>query len=129
MKVYDYHDYDGDLWGDVKLTKEAIRARANLLLYTLLVSTPFIALTALGAYLCGLMPHEVTGISCYQAMLTTIFFFDTLRNTAHACFEEARANRLVTYRQGIPVVDPAYPHHRLARLSFAIGGSDPQSWR
>lgn len=128
MKAYDCKNYDVDLRGDVKVTKEAIRARADLLLYTLLVSLPFIALTALGAYLCGLSPHEVTGVSCYNAMLTALFFFDTLRNAAHACFEEARAERRVTYRRGIPVVDPAYPHHRLASLSFAIGGNDPQSW-
>lgn len=128
MKAYDYKNCDADLWGDVKFTKEAIRARANLLLYTLLTSLPFIALTALGAYLCGLRPHEVTGVSCYNAMLSALFFFDTLRNTAHACFEEARAERLVTYRRGIPVVDPAYPHCRLARLSFAIGGNDQRSW-
>ena len=115
MSGCNYDDYDLDLWGDVRHTKEGIRARATLLLYTLLVSTPFIVLAAAGAFLCGLMPHEVTGVSCYNAMITTIFFFDTLRNTAHACFDEAKAERLVTYRQGIPFVDPSYPHHRLAR--------------
>lgn len=126
MHGYDRDDYDIDLWGDVRHTKEAIRARAALLLYTLLVSAPFIALVVLGACFSGLQPHEVTGVSCYNAMLTTIFVFDTLRNAAHACFDEALAERLVTYRQGIPVVDPAYRHHRLARLSFAIDGRDPQ---
>ncbi len=122
----DHDDYDVDLWGDVQLRKEAIRARATLLLYTLLTSLPFIAFAAAGAFLCGFMPHEVTGVSCYNAMLTTLFFFDTLRNAAHACFDEARAERFVTYRQGIPVVNPAYPHYRLARLSFAIGRRCPQ---
>ncbi len=125
MRGYDYDDYDVDLWGDVRHTKEAIRARAILLLYTLLVSAPFIALTVAGARLCGLSPHEVTGVSCYNAMLTTLFVFDTLRNAAHDCFEEARAERLVTYQQGIPVIDPAFRHYRLARLSFAIGGHAP----
>ncbi len=125
MYGYDDNDYDADLWGDVRHTKEAIRARAALLLYTLLVSAPFIALTVAGACLCGLRPHEVTGVSCYNAMLTTLFVFDTLRNAAHACFEEARAARLVTYRQGIPIVDPAFRHYRLARLSFAVEGRDP----
>ncbi len=126
MRGYDYDDYDIDLWGDVRHTKEAIRARATLLLYTILVSAPFIALVIVGACLCGLQSNEVTGVSCYNAMLTVLFVFDTLRNAAHACFEEALAERLVIYRQGIPVVDPAYRHHRLARLSFAVYGRDPQ---
>jgi hypothetical protein len=126
MHGYDYDDFDVDLWGDVRHTKEAVRARATLLLYTLLISAPFIVLVFVGACICGLRPHEVTGVSCYNAMLTTLFVFDTLRNAAHACFEEARAERLVTYRQGIPVVDPAFRHHRFARLAFAVGGRDPQ---
>ena len=125
MHRNDYDDFDRDLWGDVRHTKEAIRARATLLLYTLLISTPFIVIVVAGTSICGLMPHEVTGVSCYNAMLTTLFVFDTLRNAAHACFEEARAEHLVTYCQGIPVVDPAFRHHRLARLSFAVEGRDP----
>lgn len=129
MHGYTYDERDMELWGDVQFTKEAIRARATHLLYTLLISVPFIALSAAGAYLCGLRPHEVMGVACYNAMLTTLFFFDTLRNAAHACFDEAQAERLVTYRKGIPVVDPAYPHHRFARLSFAIGGRDTQIWK
>jgi hypothetical protein len=115
------HDED-DPWADVRLTKEAIRARATLIQYTLFVSAPFVALIAISTHLYGFMPHEVTGVSCYNAMVTSIFFFDTLRNTAHACFDEARGQGLVRVQRGIPVVDPAYPHHRLASLSFAIGG-------
>ncbi len=121
MRDHDYDDYE-DHWAGVRLTKEAIRARATLLLYTVLASAPFIALVAVGAFAGGLMPHEVTGFACYHAMLSTLFFFDTIRNAAHDCFDQARAEGLVTIREGIPVVDPAYPHRRLARLSFAIGG-------
>jgi len=125
MRDHDYddcYDYDEDPWAGVRLTREAIRARATLILYAVLVSAPFIVLVAAGALLCGLMPHEVAGFACYNAMLSTIFFFDTLRNAAHDCFDQARAEGLVRTRNGIPAVDPAYPHHRLARLSFAIGG-------
>ena len=123
MREHDHYEYgEGDPWEGVQLTKEAIRARATLILYTALVSAPFVALLAYGAFSCGLKPHEVLGVSCYNAMVSTIFFFDTLRNAAHECFEEAQANRLVTRRQGIPMIDPTYPHRRLARLSFAIGG-------
>lgn len=111
-------------WEDVRHTREAIRARARLVLYTVLVSLPFVALVAAGGVLCGLRPHEVTGVSCYNAMVTTLFFFDILRNAAHACFEEAREKRLVKVRDGIPVVDPAYPHRRLAALAFAVGGRE-----
>lgn len=124
MRDHDYDDYD-DPWASVRLTKEAIRARATLILYTLLTSAPFIALVAVGAMAVGLMPHEVTGFTCYYAMLSTLFFFDTIRNAAHDCFDHARAEGFVTISKGIPVVDPACPHRRLARLSFAIGGRNP----
>jgi hypothetical protein len=116
----DFYDYE-EYWGYLRNTKQAIRARATLLLYTVLFSLPFIALTAVGSYLCGLQPHEITGITCYNTMLTSVFIFDTLRNAAHACFDEALAEGLVSGREGIPEVAPAYPHHWLARLSFAIG--------
>ncbi len=125
MHGNDYDEFDIDLWGDVRHRKEAVRARATFLFYTLLITAPFIVLVAASACICGLQPHEVTGVSCYNAMLTTLFVFDTLRNAAHACFEEAQAERLVTYRQGIPVVDPAFRHRRFARLAFALGGRDP----
>ncbi len=124
MNGNDYDEFDIDLWGDVRHRKEAVRARATFLFYTLLISAPFIVLVAASASICGLRPHEVAGISCYNAMLTTLYVFETLRNAAHGCFEEARAERLVTYHQGIPIVDPAFRHHRLARLAFAIGGRD-----
>lgn len=120
--------YDDGDWRDVRHTREAIRARAALVFYTVLVALPFVVLVAVGGFLCGLKPHEVTGVSCYNAMVTTLFFFDILRNAAHACFEEARERRLVKYRDGIPVVDPAYPHRRLAALAFAVGGRDPREW-
>jgi hypothetical protein len=125
MREHDYYDSDdGDPWEGVRLTKEAIRARATLVWYAALLSAPFIALVALGGLSCGLQPHEVLGISCYNTMLTTIFLFDTIRNAAHACFDQAQADGLVTCSAGIPIVDPAYPHRRLARLSFAIGGRE-----
>jgi len=114
-------DHD-DPWREVRHTKEAVRARAILLVYTAVVSLPFICLTAAGAHLCGMEPHEVIGLSCYNAMVTSLFFFDTLRNSAHACFDEAMAAGLVACRDGIPSVDAAYPNRRIARLSFAIGG-------
>lgn len=126
MRDRDDFDYDEDPWAGVRLTKEAIRARATLILYAVLMSTPYIALVAAGAVAGGLMPHEVTGIACYHALLSTIFCFDTIRNAAHDCFDQARAEGLVHISGGIPVVDPAYPHRRLARLSFAIGGRGPQ---
>lgn len=126
MRDHDCYDYDEDPWGDARLTKEAIRARATLILYAVLVSAPFIALVAAGAILWGLMPHEVTGFACYHAMISTLFFFDTIRNAAHDCFDQALAEGLVCTRDGIPVIDPAYPHRRLARLSFAIGGRGPR---
>lgn len=127
MRKRDSHPYDEeDPWEAVRLTKEAIRARATLIVYTALLSAPFVALVAYGAFICGLKPHEVLGVSCYKAMISTIFFFDTLRNAAHHCFEEAQADGLVTCRNGIPLVDPTYPHRRLARLSFAIGARGPQ---
>lgn len=123
VRERDYHQYEvEDPWEQLRLTKEAIRARATLLLFSVLVSAPFVALVAVGCTLCGLMPHEVLGISCYNAMVSTLFFFDTLRNAAHECFDEAQAKGLVDLHQGFPVIDPAYPHRRLARLSFAIGG-------
>lgn len=122
MPAFDPYDYHDDPWAEVRHTKEAIRARADLLCYTLAISTPFVVFIAVAAYLFGFEAHEVTGITCYNAMVTSIFFFDTLRNTAHDCFEEAQAESMVTYRDGIPVVDPAYPHRRLAQLAFAIGG-------
>ena len=126
MRDHDYNEYDEDPWAGVRLTKEAIRARATLILYAVLVSAPFIVLVAAGAIFWGLMPHEVTGFACYHAMLSTLFFFDTLRNAAHDCFEKARAEGLVINREGIPIIDPAYPHRRLARLAFAIGGRGPR---
>lgn len=122
MRNHDCHEYDEDPWEGVQLTKEAIRARATLILYTVLVSVPFIALVALGGVFCGLRPHEVTGVACYNTMLSTLFFFDTLRNAAHNCFDEAQAEGLVCLSDGIPIVAAHYPHRRLARLSFAIGG-------
>jgi hypothetical protein len=119
----DYCEYDEvDPWEGVQLTKEAIGARVTLILYTALVSVPFVVLVACGAFICGLQPHEVLGVSCYNAMVSTIFFFDTLRNAAHDCFDKAQANGLVTCSKGIPIIDPTCPHRRLARLSFAIGG-------
>lgn len=119
----DYFGYDEeDPWEGVRLSKEAIRARATLIFYTALVSSPFVALVALGAYISGLMSHEVLGVACYNAMISAIFFFDTLRNAAHDCFERAQAEGLVTCKKGIPIIDPAYPHRRLARLAFAIRG-------
>lgn len=121
MPAYDPYNYD-DPWAEVRHTREAIRARADLLCYTLAISAPFVALIAVAAYLCGLEAHEITGVTCYNAMVTCIFFFDTIRNASHACFDEAMAESLVTYREGVPVIDAAYPHRRLAGLSFAIGG-------
>ncbi|QXE90471.1 hypothetical protein [Geomonas subterranea] len=123
MRERDYYQYDEeDPWEGVRLTKEAIRARATLIFYTALVSAPYVALVALGGHLSGLMYHEVLGVACYNAMISAIFFFDTLRNAAHDCFERAQAEGLVTCREGIPVIDPSYPHRRLARLAFAIRG-------
>lgn len=123
VRERDYYDYDEeDPWAAVRLTKEAIRARATLILYTALVSAPFVAFVALCAIALGLKPHEVVGVSCYKAMITTIFFFDTLRNAAHDCFDRAQASGFVTCRKGIPIIDPTCPNRRLARLSFAIGG-------
>ena len=123
MRKPNYHEYDEvDPWEGVQLTKQAIGARATLILYTALVSAPFVVLVAYGGFICGLKPHEVLGLSCYNTMISTIFFFDTLRNAAHECFDKAQADGLVTCSQGIPIVDPTYPHRRLARLSFAVGG-------
>lgn len=123
MRERDYYHYDEeDPWEGVRLTKEAIRARATLIYYTALVSAPYVALVALGGYLSGLMSHEVLGVACYNAMISSIFFFDTLRNAAHDCFERAQEEGLVTCKEGIPIVDPRYPHRRLARLAFAIRG-------
>jgi hypothetical protein len=123
VRERDYCDYDEDVpWAGVQLTKEAIRARSTLIFYTAIVSVPFVALVAFSLYLTGYRTHEVLGISCYNAMISTVFFFDTLRNAARECFDEAQTSGLVTCREGIPVIDPAYPHRRLARLSFAIGG-------
>jgi hypothetical protein len=123
MREHDNFAYDEeDPWEEVRLTKEAIRARATLIFYSALVSAPFVALVASGGLLCGLQTHEVLGISCYNTMLSTLFFFDTLRNAAHACFDQAQAEGLVTCSAGIPLIAPSYPHRRLARLSFAVGG-------
>lgn len=122
MRDHDYYEYDEDPWVGVQFTKEAIRARATLILYAVLVSAPFIALVAAGAVFWGLRAHEVTGLACYHAMLSTLFFFDTLRNVAHDCFDKAQAEGLVRTCEGIPIIDQACPHRRLARLSFAIGG-------
>lgn len=114
---------DDDLWRYLQNSRPAIRARAMLVLYTVLLSAPFIALVATALIVCGFPAHEVTGLSCYNTMITTLFFFDVLRNTAHATFAEAMAFGLVTCRGGAPRVDPAYRHHRLASLSFAVGGT------
>ena len=123
MREYDRYQYDeDDIWEGVRLTREAIRARATIILYTTLVSAPFVALVACGAFLCGLRPHEVLGVSCYNTMISSVFFFDTLRNASHDCFDEAQAGGLVHCSAGIPVIDPSYPHRRLARLSFAVRG-------
>jgi hypothetical protein len=122
MREQEYYQYeDEDPWEGVRLTKEAIRARATLVLYAVLLSAPFIALVAAGAMICGLQPHEVLGISCYDTMLSTVFFFDTIRNAAHECFDQAQAAGLVTCSKGIPKIDKSYPHRRLAKLSFAVG--------
>jgi hypothetical protein len=118
---YDVYDEEGP-WAGVQLTKEAIRARSTLVFYTAVVSAPFVALVAFGFSICGLRPHEVLGVSCYNAMISSLFFFDTLRNASHECFDQAQADGLVTCSEGIPAIDRAYPHRRLARLSFAIGG-------
>lgn len=126
VRERNYHQYGDEApWEGVQLTKKAIRARATLTLYTALLSAPFIALVACGAVICGLKPHEVVGLSCYNAMISALFFFDTLRNAAHDCFEQAEAAGLVSLSKGIPVIDTAYPHRRLATLSFAIGGRRP----
>ncbi|GFO70382.1 hypothetical protein GMLC_39610 [Geomonas limicola] len=123
MRNYDYFsNEEDDPWASVQLTKEAIRARSTLMIYTVLLTAPFVTLVAFGAHFCGLKPHEVLGISCYKSMLSALFFFDTLRNAAHECFDEAKAGGLVSCPKGVPVIDPSYPHRRLARLSFAIGG-------
>ncbi|MBJ6801572.1 hypothetical protein [Geomonas propionica] len=123
MRERDYYHYDEeDPWEGVRLTKEGIRARATLIFYTALVSAPYVAIVAFGGYVSGLMSHEILGIACYNAMISAIFFFDTLRNAAHDCFERAQAEGLVTCREGIPIIDPSYPHRRLARLAFAIRG-------
>ncbi|GFO65863.1 hypothetical protein M1B72_02560 [Geomonas paludis] len=123
MREGDYYHFDEeDPWEGVRLTKAAIRARATLIFYTALVSAPYVALVAAGGYASGLMSHEVLGVACYTAMISSIFFFDTLRNAAHDCFERAQEEGLVTCREGIPIVDPSYPHRRLARLAFAIRG-------
>ncbi|WP_224983577.1 hypothetical protein [Geomonas agri] len=123
MRERDYCLYEEeDPWEGVRLTKEAIRARATLIFYTALVSAPYVALVAMGGYVSGLMSHEVLGVTCYNAMISAIFFFDTLRNAAHDCFERAQAEGFVTCREGIPIIDPSYPHRRLARLAFAIRG-------
>ena len=130
VRERDYHEYDEeDTWEGVRLTKEAIRARAALILNTALMSAPFVALVACGGFICGLKPHEVLGVSCYHAMISSLFFFDTLRNAAQDCFDQAQANGLVTCSEGIPIIDPTYPHRRLARLSFAIGGRARKSQR
>lgn len=127
MREPDYYGYDeDDPWEGVRLTKEAIRARATIILYTTLVSAPFVALVACGGLICGLKPHEVLGVSCYNAMISGVFFFDTLRNASHDCFDEAQAAGMVSCSAGIPVIDPNYPHRRLARLSFAIRGRAAQ---
>lgn len=118
---YDYDD-DPGIWGSVLHTREAIRARTELIAYTLAVTAPFVLLVSAGAVFCGLLPHEVAGVTCYNAMITSIFFFDTLRNAAHASFAHATELGLVRYRQGIPLVDPSFPEYRLARIAFAIGG-------
>ena len=126
MRERDYYRYDEENpWERVQLTKEAIRARVTLILYTTLVSAPFVALVACGAFICGLKPHEVLGISCYNTMISALFFFDTLRNAAHDCFDKAQADGLVTCSEGIPIIDQTYSHRHLARLSFAIGGRVP----
>ena len=123
MREHDYHAHDDDApWEGVRLTKEGIRSRAILIFYSALVSAPFVALVASGGLACGLQAHEVLGISCYNFMFSVLFFFDTLRNAAHECFDQAQAEGMVTCREGIPIIAPTYPHRRLARISFAVGG-------
>ncbi len=118
-----HHDeYDDDPWREVRLTKVAIRARAKLILFSALLSLPYVALVAAGVHLSGLMPNEVMGVACYHAMISTLYCFDTLRNAAHDCFDQALEDGLVMIDEGIPIVDRSYPHHSLASLSFAIGG-------
>lgn len=118
----DHHILNTELWEDVRYTRQAIRARTTLIRYTILVSLPFVFLWAVAACLCGLQQHEITGTTCYHAMLTSLFIFDTLRNAAHSSFVEAWDLGLVTVTNGVPLVDNSYPHRRLAQLSFAIGG-------
>ncbi|WP_173196055.1 hypothetical protein [Geobacter sp. SVR] len=113
---------DPEQWQHVQLTRQAIRARATLLCYTLAAGLPFIALSVGGACLCGLPLYQITAIAGYHTMLTLLFIFDSLRNAAHACFVEACDQGLVDIREGIPVVDRACRNRHLARLSFAIGG-------
>ncbi|HJV64310.1 MAG TPA: hypothetical protein VJ550_01110 [Geomonas sp.] len=123
MRDDDRYQWDEeDPWEGVRLTREAIRARVTLLVYTVLLAVPFVALVTGSGVLCGLNPHEVLGSSCYYTMVSSVIFFDTLRNAAHHCFDEAQASGLVTCVNGIPLIDPAYPHRRLASLSFAVGG-------
>lgn len=122
MRKQDHCEWEEDPWEGVRLTKVAIRARVTLLVYTAVVSAPFIAVVIFGAIYSGLKPYQVLGTSCYYAMVSSIIFFDTLRNAAHECFDKAQADGVVNLVDGIPCVDPSYPNWRLARLSFAIGG-------
>jgi hypothetical protein len=122
MRRSDQSCLDPEMWEYVRFSRAAIRARATILLYTVAVTLPFIALSASAANLFAMPTHEIIGIACYHAMVTSIFIFDTLRNAAHACFAEAWENGCVCVREGIPVVTEEYGHRRLARLSFAIGG-------
>lgn len=122
MSKHHHDEYDDDPWGEVRLTRVAIRARAKLILFSALLSLPYVALVAAGVHLSGLMPNEVMGIACYHAMISTLYCFDTLRNAAHDCFDQAQEDGLVMIHDGIPIIDPTYPHRCLASLSFAIGG-------
>jgi len=130
MREYGSRHYEeASPWESVQLTKEAIHARLAIILYAIPLTAPFVALVAVGGFLCGLKPHEVLGVTCHHAMITVVFCFDTLRNSAHHSFHEAEDAGLVTCKNGIPVLDPSYPHRRLASLSFAVGGRGAQHQR
>lgn len=109
------------MWAEVQLTRAAIRARGTILFYTVLLTIPYVILSAGAAWLAGLSCYEIVGVACFLAMVTSLFMFDTLRNAAHTCFAKAWDAGLVALRDGIPEVSHDCPHHRLARLSFALG--------
>jgi hypothetical protein len=54
MREHDYYVQDDeDPWEGVRLTKEGIRARATLIVYSVLLSVPFVVLVASGGLICG----------------------------------------------------------------------------